>query len=74
MAGHDSFVAVAVASPGSVAPCGACRQFLLEFVTDAHLELIDAVHPSQESRSLRLDQLLPERFSRASLQSGKGSS
>jgi cytidine deaminase len=58
--GHRSFRAIAVAGPAaSVPPCGACRQFLAEFV--------DGTFPVTFPRdgelvTLTLDELLPERF------------
>jgi cytidine deaminase len=66
MAGHEAFLKIVVASPGGIAPCGACRQFLLEFVEDADLELIDTRN-SRHCRSFRLRDLLPEHFCGASL-------
>lgn len=69
MSGRSSFLAIAVASPGAVAPCGACRQFLVEFSPQAEVILIDAIDPDR-FRTVRLADLLPEYFSGASLPHG----
>lgn len=39
--GHNVFEALAIASPGGAAPCGACRQVIAEFTPKADLLLID---------------------------------
>ena len=39
--GHQHFAALAVASPGGAAPCGACRQLIAEFAAEAQLFIID---------------------------------
>lgn len=61
MHGHREFQAMMVASPGGVAPCGACRQFLAEFVGDAFVGLVDADHP-ETWRGMWLTELLPHAF------------
>lgn len=40
--GHQQFTALAVASPGGAAPCGACRQLIAEFAAEAELFIIDS--------------------------------
>ena len=40
--GHQHFAALAVASPGGAAPCGACRQLIAEFAAEAQLFIIDS--------------------------------
>ena len=40
--GHRHFAALAVASPGGAAPCGACRQLIAEFAAEAQLFIIDS--------------------------------
>ena len=64
-AGARRLEAVAVcsnASPPS-APCGACRQVLLEFAADAAAVTVTAISPQGERRSWTLAQLIPDGFS-----------
>jgi cytidine deaminase len=63
MAGQRSFKRLAVASPGGVAPCGACRQFLAEFSADALVGMCDASGSPNEPRIVPLAELLPYQFS-----------
>lgn len=60
-AGAQSFRRIAIACSGSspVAPCGMCRQALVEFGTE--LEVI-SVTPDGQRTAWRLDSLLPESF------------
>ena len=61
-AGDQEFTALAVATSGGWAPCGACRQVLAEFCEDLPILLIDAENDSRvEETNLRV--LLPDRFS-----------
>ena len=66
-AGHRKWRAVAIASVGGVTPCGACRQFLAEFGTDATVILVDVINGTRKIR--KLSQLLPEAFDGSSLPS-----
>lgn len=60
-AGERSFSALAVAAPGAVTPCGACRQVLAEFAPDLPILLIDALRPEFVTETdLRI--LLPSLF------------
>ena len=59
-AGFRSWSAIAVASVGGVTPCGACRQFLVEFGTDVTVVLVNVIDESH--RVLQLDALLPDAF------------
>ena len=53
--------AIAIASRGGVTPCGACRQFLMEFAPDMEVLLVDSTTRSVASiDALRL--LLPAAF------------
>ncbi len=59
-AGSRSFVALAVVSPsGPASPCGACRQFLLEFGRD-----IDVIFQSPDGifAVKKISDLLPDAF------------
>lgn len=60
-AGHRRFQALAIATSGGHAPCGACRQFAAEFCDDLLVLLIDADHPERVTES-HLGELLPGRF------------
>jgi cytidine deaminase len=65
IAGAHRLEAVAVctdASPPS-APCGACRQVLLEFAPDPSAVTVTAVNPRGERRTWTLAALLPDGFS-----------
>lgn len=62
-AGHQSFLALAVASRRGVTPCGACRQVLAEFCDDLPILLIDVDQPDAV-REVRLAELLPDLFRR----------
>jgi cytidine deaminase len=60
-AGERRFSCFVVATSGGLAPCGACRQVLIEFCDDLPVLLVDVDggHPPQE---LRLRDLLPGPF------------
>jgi cytidine deaminase len=60
-AGDHIFTHLAVASPGGVMPCGACRQALAEFAPTLVILVIDVDHPVQASE-VHLEHLLPGRF------------
>ncbi len=60
-AGHRRFQALAIATSGGHAPCGACRQFAAEFCEGLPILLIDAEHPDHVTES-NLCELLPGRF------------
>ena len=61
-AGHRNFQAIAIASPGGVLPCGACRQVLLEFCPQLTIFLIDVdkqVDDAGYVQTVELADLLP---------------
>lgn len=60
-AGAKEFIAVAVATPGAAAPCGACRQFLYEFGPRCTVLLVDS-ESGQVMRRAKLDEFLPNGF------------
>lgn len=60
-AGENHFEAVAIASSGGVAPCGACRQVLHEFSPSIKVLLIDTINTDQVTE-LSLEDLLPDPF------------
>ncbi len=59
--GVTDFRAAAVVSPGGVTPCGACRQLLIEYATDAVLFVADSRKPDT-IRRFRVRDLLPAAF------------
>lgn len=60
-AGEKEFTRLAIASPGGVSPCGACRQVLAEFAPSLAILLVDADRPEQVAE-VNLADLLPGRF------------
>ena len=60
-AGESEFLAVAIASAGGVAPCGACRQVLAEFAPTLPVIMIDSNNPAHVQES-NMSQLLPCHF------------
>ena len=63
--GGRQLEAIAVCSDASppAAPCGGCRQVLLEFTPDPAAVTITAVNPHGERRSWTLAELIPYGFS-----------
>lgn len=59
--GHQSFEAIAVAATPFATPCGACRQFLVEFGKQIEVICVDADHPAK-TRTWTIEQLIPENF------------
>lgn len=60
-AGEKELTRLAIASPGGVSPCGACRQVLAEFAPSLPILLVDANKPEQVAE-VSLADLLPGRF------------
>lgn len=61
--GHRHFRAICVSLTGIAVPCGACRQFLMEFGGDLLMLLDDAASPEgTPPEVVRLDELLPRAF------------
>ena len=61
--GCSSFTAICISLTGIPVPCGACRQFLVEFNQDM-LVLLDDVHHAADTlpELVRLEELLPRAF------------
>ena len=60
-AGQQRFRAIAIATSGGHAPCGACRQVLAEFADDLVILLVDS-DGTKPTIELSLSQLLPGKF------------
>ena len=59
---QHNFSALAIASPGGAAPCGACRQIIAEFAPEATLLLIDSDSPKTTAKETNIRTLLPNAF------------
>lgn len=59
--GHQEFEAIAVAATPFATPCGACRQFIVEFGKQIEVIAVDANEPSVV-KSWTVDELIPENF------------
>lgn len=59
--GHQKFTAIAVAATPLATPCGACRQFIVEFGDDIEVIAVNAEDPTQ-TQSWSIQQLIPESF------------
>jgi cytidine deaminase len=60
-AGYQEFEMIAVAATPFATPCGACRQFIIEFGQAIEVICVDADDPSQR-KSWTSEQLIPENF------------
>jgi cytidine deaminase len=60
-AGHQAFEAIAVAATPFATPCGACRQFIVEFGKQIQVTCVDADDPSNV-KTWTIEQLIPENF------------
>lgn len=66
--GHVMFSALAIASFGGAAPCGACRQIIVEFAPEATLILVDSNNPnSSPYNETDIKTLLPNAFTQDDL-------
>jgi len=66
--GHVMFSALAVASFGGAAPCGACRQIIAEFAPEATLILVDSNNPNYSpNNDTDIKTLLPNAFTKDDL-------
>jgi cytidine deaminase len=59
--GHQKFLAIAVAANPFATPCGACRQFIVEFGKEIEVICVDAENPSQ-TKSWTIEELIPDNF------------
>ena len=64
--GLTDFSALAIASEGGVAPCGACRQVIAEYAANAVITLIDSNDPTLIKQT-KIDELLPSAFTSKNL-------
>lgn len=60
-AGEQEFTGLAVATPGGVTPCGACRQVIAEFCEDLPILIVDS-NDRKIVAETTLGALLPGRF------------
>ena len=66
--GYTNFSALAVASPGGAAPCGACRQIIVEYAPKADIFLVDTNNPNSIHKTT-ISTLLPLQFTANNLPS-----
>ena len=66
---QHNFSALAIASPGGAAPCGACRQIIAEFAPEATLVLVDSDNPNETDNETDIRTLLPNAFTGGDLPS-----
>jgi cytidine deaminase len=59
--GHQKFVAIAIAATPLASPCGACRQFIVEFGKNIHVISINADDPDK-IREWTSGELIPDSF------------
>ena len=59
--GRTEFTAIAVAASPLASPCGACRQFIVEFGKDILVISVDPIDPSNRKRWTS-GELIPESF------------
>ena len=59
--GHQAFRAIAIAASPLASPCGACRQFIVEFGKDISVITFDPADPSQV-KAWTSQELIPESF------------
>lgn len=59
--GHQEFDAIAVAATPFATPCGACRQFIVEFGKQIEVICVDAKNPTH-IKIWTSEQLIPENF------------
>ena len=59
--GHQEFQAIAVAANPFATPCGACRQFIVEFGKRIEVIAVDANNPDRVKTWL-IEDLIPENF------------
>ncbi len=60
--GNKDFVAIAIAAAPLASPCGACRQFIVEFGKDIEVICVNA-NDVNEIHNWKISELIPNRFS-----------
>lgn len=61
-AGQHEFQAIAIAATNPATPCGACRQFLAEFVPDSFRVIVTARTDPAQQQVYTIAELLPHQF------------
>lgn len=61
-AGQQKFLAIAVAASPLASPCGACRQFIVEFGKDIPVISVDPADPENQIRRWTSGELIPDSF------------
>ena len=59
--GHQKFKTIVVAATPFASPCGACRQFLIEFGKGIHVVSVNA-EDLQQTKTWTIEELIPENF------------
>lgn len=59
--GHQKFEAIAVCATPFATPCGACRQFIVEFGRDIEVICVDA-NDAANTKSWTSEELIPDNF------------
>ncbi len=59
--GHQKFEAIAVSATPFATPCGACRQFIVEFGRDIEVICVDA-NDAANTKSWTSEELIPDNF------------
>jgi cytidine deaminase len=60
--GHQKFVAIAVAATPLASPCGACRQFIVEFGKSIPVISVDPSDPETQIKRWTSGELIPDSF------------
>ncbi len=61
-AGYRDFDLIAIVATRFATPCGACRQFLAEFVEPAFRVLVASLSPTDDHQVFSMQELLPHHF------------
>ena len=61
-AGYRDFTSIAIVATRTATPCGACRQFLAEFVKPTFRVLVGALSEPERHQVYSMEELLPHHF------------